>query len=467
MYFYTMKLNWLVSCIIGCLLIIHVQAQDAQNMTLLAHWSQDSLLTNSSNVRYNDCFGFIYNGNEYAIAGSTEGTHVFFISPSNQFVPVGFVKGRFSSAQVSHRDYATFQHYLYAVCDEGVSSLQIIDLQYLPDSIHLAHEDSVQFGRVHNIVIDTNQAVLYSLIHRSTTNTQSIEAPMKLFSLANPLQPVEKYAGPSDVLEVHDAFVKNGKAILNCGFDGIRVYNFNDLNNPIYLSSKTVYQDQGYNHQGWLTPNGHTYLFADETNGKRVKKCSFDGINITIESFFGTNYTNQSVPHNIMATDTFAFVAYYNEGIRVFDLRYGIPLEIAHYDTYPDQSFYQQNGNWGIYSNLPSRRILASDRQYGLFLFDFDQQVMSQGKVEKTAIVFPNPTDNVGIVTVRLPIGASRINYILNDTRGRSIQFGSIANMDYFQFDPSSCTAGSYLLSLQFTDKSGMEHVETHPLVIF
>ena len=63
-----------------------------------------------------------------------------------------------------------------------------------------------------------------------------------------------------------------------------------------------------------------------------------------------------------MATDEFAFVAYYNEGLRIFDIR-NTPLEIAHYDTYPVDFFYKLNGAWGIYSELPSERLLVSDRQ--------------------------------------------------------------------------------------------------------
>lgn len=462
MYFYSMNVKMVLFYLCVLLLNGYLHAQNAQNMTQLAHWHEDSLLSNSSNVRYNDCFGFTYQGNEYAIAGSTEGTHIFLIDSKNQFISVGFVKGRFSSAQVNHRDYATFQHYLYAVCDEGISSLQIIDLQHLPDSVNLAHEDSVQFGRVHNITIDTNQAVLYSLIHRSTSNTQSIEAPMKLFSISDPLHPLELYAGPNDVQEVHDAYVRNGKAILNCGYDGLRVYDFTNPANPVYLSSKTVYQDQGYNHQGWLTPDGTTYLFADETNGKRVKKCSFDGTSINIQSLFGTNFTNQSVPHNIMATDTFVFIAYYNEGLRIFDLRYGVPLEIAHFDTYPDDSFFKQNGNWGVYALFPSRRILASDRQYGLFLFQFDQNILSTGKPDKTAIIYPNPTLESELTTVRLPIGSTSIQYTISDTQGRIICSAMVQEMDFFQFSHNEIAAGSYYLNIHYLSKTGIACVETH-----
>lgn len=162
-------------------------AQDYRNVELLAHWFEDSIITNSSEARFNECFGFAYGGKEYAVIGSTEGTHIFQLTDDNQLIQRAFVRGRFSSTTVVHRDFAVYQHYLYAVCDEGISSLQIIDFQYLPDSVSIAYEDSLQFGRVHNIFIDTLQQKFYSCTHRSTVNTQMIAAPMKVFSLQDPL----------------------------------------------------------------------------------------------------------------------------------------------------------------------------------------------------------------------------------------------------------------------------------------
>lgn len=396
-------------------------AQESRNMTLLDNWFQDSLICNSSEVRYSDCYGFTWGGKEYAVIGSTEGTHVFLINDEHQFEPKGFVKGRFSNTSVSHRDYATYQNYLYAVCDEGVSSLQIIDLQYLPDSIHLAKEDSLQFGRVHNIFIDTVQQKFYSLIHRSTTNTQTIEAPMKIFSLADPLNLVELWSGPSDVTEVHDAYVRNGLSFLNCGYDGLRVYDFTNTSSPAYLESMSVYQDQGYNHQGWLTPSGNDYFFADETAGKRVKRCSFIGNNLSITGLFGTDYLSGSVPHNIMATDSFCYVAYYNLGLRVYDIRNGQTIEVAHFDTYPvENDPFPMNGNWGLYTLLPSQRILVADRQFGLFLLHFDAERL-MANIGPDVTIYPNPGTENSPSYLRFPNNSSEMTFTVTDTAGKIV----------------------------------------------
>lgn len=430
-------------------------AQSFQNITLLDQWHQDSLISNSSQVRYSDCFGFVQNGKEYAVIGSTEGTHVFLVSDQDKLIPKGFVKGRYSSTFVQHREYAVFSNYLYAVCDEGVSSLQIINLQYLPDSITLAKEDTVQFGRVHNIFIDPIQEKFYSCIHRSTVNTQMIDAPLKIFSLADPLNLQELWSGPGDVNEVHDIYVRNGLAFMNCGYDGLRVYNFTNTANPLYMDSKSIYTDQGYNHQGWLTPDGNTYLFADETNGKRVKRCSFDGSVLTIQQYFGTNHQNGSVPHNIKANNHFAFVAYYNEGFRIFDLRYPVPLEIAHYDTYPDENAYKMNGNWGIFADLPSQRLLVSDRQYGLFLLHFDQEkALKSFPLGESVNLFPNPISEGDPIFMTLPLGTVKAEWEIYDASGKKISGGNNQNFNHAEI-AVNLAAGAYQLKINLYGSSG------------
>ena len=426
-------------------------SQGSLNMTLLDHEFQDSLICNSSLSRYSDCYGFVWENEEYAVIGSTEGTHVYQIASNNELVPKGFVAGRYVNMSVSHRDYATYQNYLYAVCDEGVSDLQIIDLQYLPDSIHLAKEDSTQFGRVHNIFIDEVEQKFYSLIHRSTVSTQTIDKPMKIFSLADPLNLVELWSGPGDVEEVHDAYIKDGLAFLNCGYDGLRIYDFTNTASPTYIESLTFYQDQGYNHQGWLTPDGTTYIFADETAGKRVKRCSWDGTNLNITSYFGTGFLDGSVPHNIMANDTFVYVAYYNLGLHIYDLRYPQPLEVAYYDTYPTTSFFPMNGNWGVYSLLPSKRILAADRQYGLYLFGFDASILSAGTGDEV-VLFPNPSGN-SPSTIRFPNGSTDMSYDVVDLSGNIVQTVMLSDFT-FNLLPNNVAAGSYIVRGKYTIKN-------------
>lgn len=278
---------------------------------------------------------------------------------------------------------------------------------------------------------------------------------MKIFSLADPLNLQELWSGPSDVVEVHDIYVRNGKALLNCGYDGLRVYDFTNTTNPAYLDSKSIYQEQGYNHQGWLTPDGKTYLFADETSGKRVKKCAFNGSVVTIQSYFGTNYENGSIPHNIKATNEFAFVAYYNEGLRIFDLRYPVPQEVAYFDSYPDEHHFKMNGNWGVFAELPSKRILISDRQYGLFLLDFDQEAMLKNyPLGKDLSFYPNPIRSDENLFVTFPKNIQSARWEVFDLFGNKVQEGQSESFNYLE-TKLSLPAGKYIIRFQLTSKSG------------
>ncbi|TNF48924.1 MAG: choice-of-anchor B family protein [Bacteroidetes bacterium] len=378
-------------------------AQEKKNMTLLDHWFQDSLVTNSTSVRYSGCWGFDFEGSEYAVIGSTEGTHVFQIK-DKKLHPAGFVEGKYNSSMVIHREFKTYKNYLYSICDEGNSSLQIIDLSYLPDSIVLVADiQDSRIGRCHNLFIDTTNDLLFAcLVTPIISGTPTSVEPMRVFSLADPLDPQILWTGPDDIPEVHDCYVRDRKAILNCGTNGIRVYDFTNASSPSYINNLTFYTDQGYNHQGWLSPDGDTYVFADETNGKKVKRCSVDdAFNLQVTGSFGTAFNEGSVPHNIMISDTFAYVAYYNEGVRIFDLRDPVPHEVAFYDTYPDENIFKMNGAWGVYSQYSNNQLIVSDRQYGLFLLEFNSNDFSAVTSIAPFTFYPNPSVTGQSVTIR------------------------------------------------------------------
>lgn len=428
-------------------------SQEQKNITFLDNWSEDTLVTNTSLVRYSGCWGFTRNGSEYAIIGSTEGTHFFQLANNNTLKDCGFVEGKFNSSQVIHREFKTFGNYAYSICDEGTSSLQIIDLSYLPDSVvKVADIQDANFGKVHNLYIDTSNALLYAcLVTPIVAGNPLSLVPLRVFSLVDPINPVLVWEGPSDIPEVHDIYVRDNVAILNCGMDGLRVYDFSNVSTPSYLSNLTFYQDQGYNHQGWLSPDGKTYIFSDETNGKRVKKCSVDeNHNIQVSSLFGTNYEGNSVPHNIMCTNEYAFVAYYNEGLRVFDIR-NKPIEIASYDTYPETSVFKMNGAWGVYSNYESGRIIVSDRQHGLFLFHFDQDLFLNPAAEEFSI-YPNPSVKGQAFTVRsFEDEIAEFTVKIYNAAGEIVSTANATNKTYLILRTPE-VAGLYSLKIEYTN---------------
>lgn len=442
-------------------------SQSRKNIDLLDNWQDPSLVSNSSNVKYNDCWGFTSNGNEYAIAGSTEGTHYFKVTNENKLEELDFVPGKFVSMSVVHRDIKVYQNYAYAVCDEGESSLQIIDLSFLPDSVHVVAENDSTFAKVHNLFIDEDNALLYACsITPKINGTMSSKISMQVFSLANPELPVLVYTGPNDIPEVHDTYVRNNIAYLNCGFDGLRVFDFSNPSSPVFLQNITTYQDQGYNHQGWLSPDGNTYIFGDETGGKKLKKCTVEANHeVEIKSYFGTNFNENSVPHNIVLTNEFAFVAYYNEGLRVYDIRPRVPIEIAHYDTYPDEHFFNMNGAWGIFAGYPSGNLLVSDRHYGLFLFDFNQTVFSTPTLDFTNI-YPSPVEKGGELIIRLNDEIDGFTVDIYDEIGQIITNEIVFTNVSYAIIKAPKSAGIYTAVISYTNsKDDLVHVSKRILV--
>ncbi len=430
--------------------------QDSKNIEFLDQWSADSLMVNSLGMRYNECWGFVHNSKEYAIAASTEGTHFFQIDDNGKFQDVAFVKGNFASPSVVHRDFKTYQNYIYGVCDEGISSLQIIDVSNLPNSVSLVVNDSVTIARAHNIFIDTVSALMYACtVSGSSGGTLLSPSSMRVYSLADPLNPSLIYTGPNDIPEVHDAYVRNNIAYLNCGFDGLRVYDFTNPTAPIFLQNMDIYQEQGYNHQGWLSPDGLKYVFADETNGKKLKYCEVQNNELTIQSYFGTNFEENSVPHNIVLSNRFAYVAYYNEGLRIYDLSQLPPREVAHFDTHPEEEGpFTMRGAWGIYPELPSGRIIVSDRKNGLFLFDF-QEVIHSARNGRELIVFSNPMEQGSPIQFR--IRDSRVDtfeYRIVDMAGRVVIMESVVKQNYEVTSPI-LAVGAYTIEVSYENYLG------------
>lgn len=436
-----------------------VLGQTSTNIEFLARWHDDSLLVNSTDVRYSDCWGYTNNNVEYALIGSTEGVHFLEITDKNELIERAFIGGYHQASTVIHRDIKTFGKYVYTVCDEGVSSLQIIDASFLPDSVVLVNELFDEFVNTHNLFIDTASQLLFSCGPLVNNMLMQIQQKLIVYSLADPVNPVKLWeADPSNFPYVHDCYVRNSIAYLNCGDEGLRVYDFSNPSNPVFIQNLSSYLEQGYNHQGWMTPDGSEFIFADETNGKLIKRCSVNDDKITIESYFGTSSNEGSIPHNIMLSNDFAFVAYYNEGLRVYDIRTPVTKEVAHYDTYPDESAFKMEGAWGVYTELPSGKILVSDRTYGLFVLDFNRSVfLTTGESEVS--IFPVPVvSNLFTVKVNDPF-ATNIQIKILDLAGKAIIETELHDYTYTILE-NNYAKGTYIVHVSYDDWKGQPKSE-------
>jgi len=334
-------------------------SQIAQNVTLLDNWDNDTLPLDGYGATFNECWGFVYNGTEYAVIGSTVGTHLFMISSTDELVEIQFIPGFITNA--IHRDYHDYNNYLYGVSDED-PGLDIMDMSTLPDSLTRIKKID-QLWTTHNIFIDTATATLYAC-DGAITDIYAIVQP-------DSLEPISPFVFPTSDY-VHDIYARNDTLFMNSSNSGLT---FIDLGAPTPVTHTfDFYPEDGYNHSGWLSDNGTTYVFADETPGKSVKVCDFsDWTDPQITALIKPNTFDSTTAHNLMIKEDLLYISYYYDGLQIYDISdiYN-PIRVAYYDTYqgPDSTNFE--GAWGVYCFLPSERILVSDRHNGLFLLRLD-----------------------------------------------------------------------------------------------
>jgi choice-of-anchor B domain-containing protein len=396
-----------------------------QQAILAGQWSDTTLVGSSQyDNTYNEIWGLVHNGVEYAVIGSTAGTHFIDVTDATNPTEVAFVGGKTQGAVIIHRDYHDYKGYLYAVADEGASSLQIIDYSDLPNSVNVVYDSDTLIRRSHNIFIDTAKHKLYSLAN----STPSAFQAMGVYDLTNPTNPVfmNSYSsfGGSSFGHVHDAFVRNDTAYLNCGYDGFHVVDFSDMANPTPLGLMTTYPGQGYNHSGWLNDKGDYYYMADENHDKPIKVVSTDDLTDleVIQSFDAGATHSYSIPHNVIFHNDKLYTSYYYDGLQVYDLTDPAnPVRTHYYDTYAGQDRDNYEGAWGVYPFLPSGKILVSDMQSGLFVFSLFAVNTKEITDAASIKVFPSPFENQLNIQFENPNAKEDVAIHLMDVVGRVV----------------------------------------------
>lgn len=405
-----------------------------QNINLLGHWFNPLQVGEPTyGIKYNSVWGWVdtLSGNtEYAILGSGTGTH--FIDVSNPTNPIerDFVAGKRNLT--IWREYKTYGKYLYAISDDGApNSFQIIDMSYLPDSVHVVYDGTSIFERAHTLYIDGDKLYCGSVNLPGGAGYYG----MAVFSLANPELPSLLRILETDyplINFAHDMLVRNDTVYASCGYQGLFIYKYNTGSNTFSaINTLTSYPDQGYNHSSAITPDGKTLIFCDEApENLAVKICDLTDItNIPTPVLFKSN--EGATPHNpyIYGTNR-AVIAYYQDGLQIFDISNPLlPVRTGFFDTdtlhglndgFPTTPTYE--GAWGSYIKLPSGNILSSDMQNGLYILDATLALgIPESNVTVNNIgVYPNPANANLSVSLILKNNAALIFEIF-DVTGRKI----------------------------------------------
>lgn len=478
-----MKIKLLFFCML--LSAAGLMAQEEAN--LLGTWKDPNLVGSSfyDNI-YNEIWGLAVNGHEYAVIGSTAGTHFIDVTDPAQPFEAHFVAGAAQGPVVIHRDYHDYNGYLYAVCDEGPSSLQIMDVTQLPDTVIVAYDAPTRIQTAHNIFIDTTHAKLYGFALNGGPQNYSA---LRVYDISDPLNLdyIGEYSnfGGLNVGHIHDGYVRDGIAFLNAGGSGFAIVDFSDPANPETISTVTDYPDRGYNHSGWLTDDGQYYYMADENHGYDIKVMDVSNpCEPDITGTFNAGTSNPtSITHNQIVACDYLYVSYYYDGFVVFDVSDPAnPEKVLYYDTSSEPNGTSYKGAWGVYPLLPSGNILVSDMQEGLFVFEgmgdncaADQQLepvnldcllpvsVNEWAEGAQVLVFPQPASGIIGLEVQLTEAVSETHFSLWSLNGQQVadfgEYNLSAGSHQLEFNrPATLAGGLYALRIQ--SESGSQAVK-------
>lgn len=298
-------------------------------------------------------------GKEYALVGTSAGLSIVDVTdPDNPDEKVA-VPGLSSS----WREVKTFQHYAYVTTEAG-GGLQIINLQYLPDSVQVKQYTgdgaiAGQLANIHALHVDGGYVYLYG--------GSLFSGAAKICDLnQDPWNPV--YKGHTPGPYIHDGYVRNDTlwaAHIYSGYVG--VYDVSNKTNPVLLASQNT--PNNFPHNTWLSGNGNFLFTTDETSNSYLTAYNVDDLsNIYEMDRIQIHPGDNSAIHNTHIKNNYAISSWYTSGVSIVDVsKPGHMIQIGYYDTSPN-SGAGFSGCWGVYPFLPSGNLVASDMQQGLFV---------------------------------------------------------------------------------------------------
>ena len=341
-------------------------------------------------VSANDCWGYVApSGREYALIGLSLGTAFVEVSDPGNAQIVDVIAGPSSD----WRDIKTYQQFAYAV-SEGGGGIQVFDLSQIDSGVVSLVNTVTTGGRLqtHNVAVNTESGRLY----RAGGGGNNPVNGLRIYSLADPSAPA--FVGEWHDRYCHDAQVVTwteppyvGVEVAFCyandttvsGNPGIEILDVSDpasigVIGSINLSLPPIFSHPAYYaHQGWLSPDRQYVYFNDEVdeaatgNPTTTRVIDISDLSNPTQVAIFTN-GNTARDHNLYTQGELIFESNYRSGLRVFSASNPIaPIEIAYFDTYPDDDNANYNGLWSVYPYLPSGTIIGSDIEKGLFVWSF------------------------------------------------------------------------------------------------
>jgi len=257
-------------------------------------------------------------------------------------------------------DVKAYHQYIYCVNGySGSTGGNIVDLLTVkqPDWAGMMPD-------AHNIAIDP-RGWLYLIGVGSQKET-------RLYDLrSDPTHPALVWE--DNVNGTHDASVVGNRLYSFGGFNFTRVY---DITNPQAPTVICQINDPAivYHHSGYPTEDGNYLVIPDELAQDPTPDITvWDISNLADPKRVAEIADPTSTVHNLYIVGDYAFVSYYTAGFKVFDVSDPTQPRLAdEYDTAPSLTGEgKYDGGWGVYPFTNSGAVFVSDKQSGLFVFQF------------------------------------------------------------------------------------------------
>ncbi|MBT8194834.1 MAG: choice-of-anchor B family protein, partial [Bacteroidia bacterium] len=258
-----MKLKLIITAIICCLTLNNLYSQISENISLFGQLDPEP-------IRYSGSFGYIDSlGNEYALLGAHDHLFVISIDDSTNIHVLDSVAGPGSN----WREIAVIGETAFVVTEGSGTGegMQIIDLSYLPDSVHLITTFDSTFTRGH--MVQKNYAVDSSYIYVSgTTPDQGVH----IIDISDPANPVE--ISRYEPYYIHDIHVKGNTMYASAIYEGtLDVVDITDRTNPVLLEQ--ISYPSAFTHSAFTTEDDTHLFVADETDGLPARIWNIEDIN--------------------------------------------------------------------------------------------------------------------------------------------------------------------------------------------
>lgn len=312
---------------------------------------------------YGDIWGYTdtITGKEYAlICSRPQGVSIVDITvdPPQE---VGFIP-----SILPNRDAKDVKVYgTYAIVIKESEAAQIVDISDVTNPTQVA-TISPSGGGAHNCQVVGNY--LYIVGNHGTGGVE-------IFDLITPSAPVK--VGEFQPFYYHDTDIRND-TLYACGIygDGIDILDISNKASPFRIDLFNYAGSGAHNIE--ISEDGKYVFVGDEIGPSGNWTRVFDVSNpASVVKVADIIVDSNAVVHNCYVRDTLLWIGHYTEGVRVWNVADPTdPSEVAYYDTYQPAE-YGYGGVWSVYPYFASNKVIASDRQTGLYVFEPDSTLVT------------------------------------------------------------------------------------------